>query len=84
MDNILVSRFDVDSGFVYAWTEDCNLILVDCDAVEKAYADNMYERSALDYLIYNDPKAYVELVCESFPDLYLKTSTDYTRLSDLR
>lgn len=84
MDHIVFAQFDIDSGYVYAWTEDCNLILVDCDAVEKAYADNMYERSALDYLIYNDPKSYVELVCESFPDLYLKTSTDYTRLSDLR
>ena len=76
MDHIVFAQFDIDSGYVYAWTEDCNLILVDCDAVEKAYADNMYERSALDYLIYNDPKVYVELVCESFPDLYLKTSTD--------
>lgn len=84
MDHIVFAQFDIDSGCVYAWTEDCNLILVDCDAVEKAYADNMYERSALDYLIYNDPKSYVELVWESFPDLYLKTSTDYTRLSDLR
>lgn len=84
MDHIVFAQFDIDSGCVCAWTEDCNLILVDCDAVEKAYADNMYERSALDYLIYNDPKSYVELVWESFPDLYLKTSTDYTRLSDLR
>ena len=84
MDNIVVALFDIDSGYVYARTEECNLILVDCDAVEKAYTDNMYERSALDYLIYNDPKAYVELVWEGFPDLYLKTSTDYTHLSDLR
>lgn len=84
MDNIVVAQFDIDSGYVYARTEECNLILVDCDAVQKAYTDNMYERSALDYLIYNDPKAYVELVWESFPDLYLKTSTDYTHLSDLR
>ena len=84
MDHIVLAQFDIDSGYVYAWAEDCNFILVDCDAVEKAYADNTYERSALDYLIYNDPKSYVELVCESFSDLYLKTSTDYTRLSDLR
>ena len=52
MDNIIFAKFDIDSGFVQAWTEDCNLILIDCDAVEKAFTDNMYQRSQLDYLIY--------------------------------
>ena len=61
-----------------------NLILIDCDAVEKAYSDNMYQRSELDYLIYNDPKAYAELVWDECPELFLKTATDYTRLCDLR
>ena len=84
MDSIAFAQFDIDSGYVYAWTEDCNLILVDCDAVENAFADNMYQRSALDYLIYNDPKAYVELVWDNFPDMYLKTCTDYTPLSEMR
>ena len=55
MDRIIFARFDIDSGCVYAWTEDCNLILIDCDTVEKTFADNMYQRSELDYLIYNDP-----------------------------
>ena len=54
MDRIIFAKFDMDSGCVYAWTEECNLVLIDCDAVEKAYADNMYQRSELDYLIYND------------------------------
>ncbi|MBR2661603.1 MAG: hypothetical protein IKE15_09405 [Clostridia bacterium] len=35
MDNIIFAKYDMDSGFVQAWTEDCNLILIDCDAVEK-------------------------------------------------
>jgi len=84
MDRIVFARFDMDSGCVFAWTEECNLILIDCDAVEKAYADNMYQRSELDYLIYNDPKAYAELVWDECPELFLKTATDYTRLCDLR
>ena len=58
MERIVFPKFDMDSGCVYAWTGDCNLILIDCDAVEKAFADNMYQRSELDYLIYNDPKGY--------------------------
>lgn len=47
MDNIIFAQYDMDSGFVQAWTEDCNLILIDCDAVEKAFAYNMYQRSQL-------------------------------------
>lgn len=74
----------MDSGYVYAWTNECNLILIDCDSVEKAVADNMYQRSELDRLIYNDPKAYAELVWNECPEFYLKTATDYTCLRDLR
>ena len=44
----------------------------------------MYQRSELDYLIYNDPKAYAELILESNPELYLKIASAYTCLSDLR
>lgn len=84
MDRIIFDRFDMDSGCVYAWTEDCNLILIDCDAVEKVFADNMYQRSELDYLIYNDPKGYAELVWNESLEEYLRIVTDYTRLSDLR
>ena len=84
MDRIIFARFDMDSGCVYAWTEDCNLILIDCDAIEKAFANNMYQRSELDYLIYNDPKGYAELVWSESPEEYLRIVTDYTRLSDLR
>ena len=84
MDRIVFAKFDMDSGCVYAWTEDCNLILIDCDAVEKAFANNMYQRSELDYLIYNDPMGYADLVWNEGPEEYLRTVTDYTRLSDLR
>lgn len=84
MDKIIFAKFDMDSGCIYAWTENCNLILIDCDAVEKAFADNMYQRSELDYLIYNDPKGYAELVWNECPEEYLRIVTDYTRLSDLR
>lgn len=84
MDRIVFAKFDMDSGCVYAWTEDCNLILIDCDAVEKAFTDNMYQRSELDCLIYNDPKSYAELVWKESPEEYLRIVTDYTRLSDLR
>ena len=84
MENIAFAKYDMDSGCVYAWTEDCNLILIDCDEAEKAYADNMYERSQLNYLLDTDPKGYAELIWNENPRAYLKTVTEYYPLSSLR
>ena len=38
------------------------MIAIDTIAVENEVADNMYQRSELDYLIYNDPLEYAQLV----------------------
>ena len=35
----------------------------------------MYQRSELDYLIYNDPVAYADLILNGDPETYLKTVT---------
>ena len=58
--------------------------LIDCDEAEKAYADNMYERSQLNYLLDTDPKGYAELIWAENPRAYLKTVTEYYPLSSLR
>ena len=49
-------------------------------AVENEIARNMYERSELDYLIYNDPLAYADLILNGDPEVYLKTVTEYKPL----
>ena len=41
-------------------------------AVENEVANSMYQRSELDWLIYNDPLAYAELILDGEPELYLK------------
>lgn len=38
-------------------------------------ASSMYRRLELDWFIYNDPLAYVELILNVEPELYLKTVT---------
>ena len=53
------------------------MIAIDTIAVENEVADNMYQRSELDYLIYNDPVAYAELILNGNPEAYLKTVTEY-------
>ena len=59
---------------------DGSMISIDCTAVENEVADNMYQRSELDWLIYNDPAAYADLILNGDPETYLKTVTEYKPL----
>ena len=81
---IIDAGYDMDSGYVYAKFITGDIVLIDCDETEKTYADNMYERSELDYLIYNDPAAYVELVLGNDVEKHLKKNTQYTPMRYLR
>ena len=56
------------------------MIAIDTIAVENEVADNMYQRSELDYLIYNDPIAYADLILNGNPEAYLKAVTEYKPL----
>ena len=77
---ILSCEFNMDTACVELRLTDGTLISIDCTAVENEVADNMYQRSELDYLIYNDPVAYAELVVNEDPKIYLKTVTEYKPL----
>ena len=55
---------------------DGSMIAIDTIAVENEVADNMYQRSELDYLIYNDPIGYADLILNENPEIYLKTVTE--------
>ena len=57
-----------------------SMIAINYTAVENEVADNMYKRSELDYLIYNDPFAYANLVLNGNPEAYLKSVTEYKPL----
>ena len=58
------------------------MISIDCTAVENEVADNMYQRSELDYLIDNDPVAYADLILNGDPETYLKTVTEYKSIDN--
>ena len=56
---------------------DGTMISIDCTAVENEVADNMYQRSELDWLIYNAPLEYADLILNGDPEKYLKAVTQY-------
>lgn len=58
------------------WRYDCHY----CTAVENEVADNMYQRSEFDYLIFNDLQACANLVMNGDSEAYLKFVTEYKPL----
>ena len=72
---VLSCEFNIDTACVELKLEDGTMISIDCTAVENEVADNMYQRSELDWLIYNAPLEYADLILNGDPEKYLKTVT---------
>ena len=75
MKNIISCIFNMDTGCVELRVSDGTMISINCTAVENEVADNRFERSELNWLIYNDPTAYADLILSGEPEKYLKTVT---------
>ena len=67
--------FNLDTACVELHLPNGNSVSIDTVAVENEFADNMYQRSELDWLIYNDPDAYADLVLNGEIKQYLKDAT---------
>ncbi len=72
---ILSCEFNIDTACVELKLADGTIISIDCIAVENEVADNMYQRSELDWLIYNAPLEYAYLILNGDPEMYLRTVT---------
>ena len=62
MKTLISCAYTMDNCCVELKFRDGRMIAIDTIAVENEIADNMYQRSELDYLIYNDPIAYADLI----------------------
>lgn len=77
MKTLISCAYNMDNCCVELKFADGSMIAIDTIAVENEVADNMYQRSELDYLIYNDPIGYADLILNGNPETYLKTVTEY-------
>ena len=62
--------------------QDGRMISIDCTGVEDASDVTMSQKSELDYLIYNDPLGYADLILNGDPKEYLKNVTESHGLED--
>ena len=77
-----ICKFNMDTGCVELLLRDGRMISINCTGVEDALDVTMAQRSELDYLIYNDPLAYAELILDGEPEEYLRNVAGSYGLED--
>ena len=81
MSKLISCEFNIDTACVELKYSDGTVISIDTIAVENEVADNMVQRSELDWLIYNKPFEYAQLVLGDDLEPYLKSKPEH-RLAD--
>ncbi len=80
MSKLISCQFNIDTACVELVFDDGSQLSIDCTAVENEVADNRFQRSELNYLIYKDPLAYANLVLNGDLEVYLNSVTEYRPL----
>lgn len=70
-------EYNLDTGRLEMEDISDNQYWIDVYAVEYECANNMYERSSLDYLLYNEPIKYVNLLLGGKLKEYVQTHPIY-------
>ena len=80
MKHLVSCEFNLDTACVELCFSDGSMVSIDTIAVENEVVNNMYKQSELDYLIYNDPATYADLIINGDPEAHLKAVTQYKPL----
>ena len=83
MSQFLSCEFNMDTNCVKLKFADGSMASIDTITVVNEGTDNMYKQSELDYLIYNDPVSYADLILNKDPKAYLKNMTEYKPLDQI-
>ena len=82
MTKLLTCRYNMDTNRVEARFEDGTTLAIDCIAVEDEYGNTPVQRVELDWLLYNKPLEYTQLVLGEEIEHYLSLGCDHGRLED--
>ena len=72
----------MDTGCVELLLGDGRMISINCTGVEDALDVTMAQRTELDYLIYNDPLSYADLILNGDSEKYLRNVAGSHGLED--
>ena len=82
MTKLLSCRYNMDTNRVEARFEDETVLSIDCAAGEDEYGNTLAQRAELDWLLYNKPLEYAQLVLGGGMEYYLSLGCDHGRLED--
>ena len=82
MMELLSRRYNMDTNRVEARFKDGTILSTDCIAVEDEYGNTPEQRAELDWLLYNKPLEYAQLVLGGEIGHYLLLGCDRGRLED--
>ena len=74
MRKLISCEYNLDTGMVELHYADGYCMAIDTIAVENEYADNIISRSELDWLIYNKPLEYADIILSGEIESYLNTA----------
>ena len=81
MTHLIFCEFNMDTACVELIFANGSMISIDTITVDNEVADNMYQRTELDWLIYNKPLEYAQLVLEGNLEEYVQSAAEH-RLID--
>ena len=82
MNKLLTCRYNMDIDRVEARFEDGTTVAIDCIAIEDEYGNTSTQRAELDWLLYNKPLEYAQMVLRGDMEHYLSLGCDHGRLED--
>ena len=74
-EKLISCEFNIDTACVELKYSNKSMISINCTAVEDDVASSRFKRSEPDWLLYNDPLSYAELILIGDPEEYLQTVT---------
>ena len=77
MKNLIYCEFNMDTACVELLFSDGSRIAIDTVSAENEVADNLYQRSELDWLIYNKPLEYARLVLGGELERYIQGTAEH-------
>ena len=82
MNKLLSCHFNMDTNRVEARFEDGTIVAIDCIVIEDEYGNTPAQRAELDWLLYNRPLEYAQLVLGGEMEHYLSLGCDHGHLID--
>ena len=82
MNKLLSCSFNMDTDRVEARFEDGTTVAIDCATVEDEYGNTPAQRAELDWLLWNKPLEYAQLVLGGGMGRYLSLGCGHGRLED--